>query len=262
MSKKKIDIAMSFNDLTPPQEICFVPKSISYYDQLVNLVKSIKINWDTSIYDYQIYVHHSRPLDESKRNYLELHDCKVIYNEYETQQYFNRFNIYNYETDGDYTLILDTDMLVLKTPTLNFDKEIYVKETPANPINLDTWKYLYKKCGLTFIPEDSYHYNGGCVLIKNSCKQKLFDIMHTPLYKEVLTLLEGGPGRSRHYSPQILLSLLVKNLDWGHLNSDVNVFSTKPYTLSEVSILHYLGVHGYTSQVQKLIQEVQSHKII
>lgn len=253
-NKKKIDIAMSFNDITPPQEICFVPKPISYYDQLVCLVKSINQNWDTSIYDYQIYIHHSRELEESKKEFLKSLGCEVIFNEYETQLYFNRFECYNYNTDGDYTFILDTDMLLLKTPILDFSKEVYVKETSAQPINMGTWGEYYSRCGLgNFQPTTPHHFNGGCVLIKNSKKKEIYNLLHTDLYQTVLRELEQGPGRSRHYSPQIILSLLLKNLDLGYFKPDVNVFSSRPFNLNEVSLLHYLGVHGYTSTVANLI---------
>lgn len=258
MGKKiKIDIAMSFNDITPPKEICFVPKPISYYQQLVYLIKSINQNWDTSIYDYQIYIHHSRELEINKKEFLKSLGCEIIYNEYETQTYFNRFNIYNYNTNGDYTFILDTDMILLKTPIFDFDKEVYVKETPANPISIDAWKYFYKRCGLTFDPSIPYHYNGGCVLIKNELKQKIYNLLHTDLYKKILNDLEVGPGRSRHYSPQIILSLLLKNLDLGYFKPDVNVFSTHSYNVDEVSLLHYLGSNGYTETVKNLLNEIK-----
>jgi hypothetical protein len=36
----------------------------SYFQQLVTLVKSIKLNWDKAKLDYEIYAHYSRTLSK------------------------------------------------------------------------------------------------------------------------------------------------------------------------------------------------------
>ena len=63
----KIDIAMNFNDLIPPigHSMAMWNKP-PYYEQLLSLIKSIKLNWDKQVYDYSIYVYYSRDLAREK----------------------------------------------------------------------------------------------------------------------------------------------------------------------------------------------------
>ena len=126
MSKRvKIDIVIGFNDVEPPPNICFVPGSKpTYYKQLLYLLHSINKNWNKDIYDYQTYAFHSRYLPEDKKQKIESLGCKVVYEPREMQPYINRAEIFNYETDGDYTLLLDSDMILLNTPKLDFEKEL------------------------------------------------------------------------------------------------------------------------------------------
>lgn len=255
MSKKTIDIAISFNDIIPPKEVGFVNKSISYYDQLVALIVSIKLNWDPSVYDYNIYVHYSKDLNPDKKDYLELLGCNLIFSDAKVPYISNRSNVFNFNTNGDYTLILDTDTLIIKTPEFEFDKEIYVKPTPANPIY--SWEPLYNRCNIPYNPNEPHHFNNGCILVKNEVKSKIYDLLLSELYQNLLSDLKKNliPGtRVSHYAGQIAISLIYKNFNLGYFNSSINVFSNKPYNLNYVSILHYLGVNGYTNHVRQIIQ--------
>ena len=57
----KIDIAIPFNDLVPPEGMGMVQgQKPPYYNQLLYLIKSIELNWDKKILDYSLYAHHSR----------------------------------------------------------------------------------------------------------------------------------------------------------------------------------------------------------
>ena len=52
---KKIDICISFNDVIPPKRVGFIlneGNKPSYYEQLLCLIKSIKLNWNKSLIDY------------------------------------------------------------------------------------------------------------------------------------------------------------------------------------------------------------------
>jgi hypothetical protein len=246
-----IDIEINFNDLTPPNKIGMVPKKKSYYDQLTCLVKSIKLNWDRNIHDYTIYVHHSRDLHEDKKNGLEELGCNIVFNPSELQEFFNRENILSHETHGDYTMILDTDMLVLNTPVLEFDHEVYAKPAGNNGVfKRHEWEDFYSRMDLelerNFIP----HFNGGCWFIKNECKKPFYD-----LYLQYLDVLRYLETRQRHFSMQYYYSAIVKKFDWGVLHKKINVYS---YETLDADILHYLGVRGYTDGVQRLINKVES----
>lgn len=246
-----IDIEINFNDLTPPKQVGMVSKPKSYYDQLLCLVKSIKLNWDKDIYDYSIYIHHSRELVDVKREELELLGCEVVFNPNETQEFFNRENILSHKTNGDYTLILDTDILLLNTPKLEFDHEIYAKPA-GNPgsVNRQIWEGIYKKLGLVMETNFVPHFNGGVWFIKNECKSLMYEY-----YMKHLETLKFFETNSRHFSVQYYYSLLVKMFDWGIIDSRINVYS---YETTDADILHYLGVNGFTRPVQNLINDIET----
>jgi hypothetical protein len=246
-----IDIEIGFNDLTPPEQIGMVPKANSYYDQLVCLIKSIKLNWNREVYDYSIYIHHSRHLAEDKQTELKQLGCDIVFNPSEVQEFFNRENILNHKTKGDYTLILDTDMLILNTPKLEFEHEIYAKPA-GNPGSLtrQTWNDIYKQVGLTMESNFVPHFNGGVWFIRNECKALMYEY-----YMKHLDILKFFETKTRHFSVQYYYSLLVKMFDWGIINNKINVYS---YESLDADILHYLGVRGYTKGVAKLIDEVNS----
>jgi hypothetical protein len=245
-----IDIEINFNDIVPPEKIGMVPKKKSYYDQLITLVKSIILNWNKEIHDYTIYVHHSRDLAEEKQKELESLGCIIVFNPSELQEYFNRENILSHKTNGDYTLILDTDMLVLNTPNLQSDHEIYAKPAGNNgTIKRIEWDGIYKQIGVTIEKNFIPHFNGGCWFIKNECKQPFYDY-----YLEYIDILRFFETRQRHFSMQYYYSLLVKKFDWGIIDSKINVYS---YETLNADILHYLGVRGYTKGVQNLISEIE-----
>ena len=154
----KINICIPFNDLKPPSNIgMVVGKKPSYYDQLVYLIKSIKKNWDSSLLDYSIHAFHSRELQPSKKNELESLGCEVIHDSDELIPYLCRENIFKHDMDGDYTLVLDTDMLVLKTPTFEYERDIYV----MCDIDEDGFIYVNIDGEIEKVETDVLLYSGG-----------------------------------------------------------------------------------------------------
>lgn len=264
MSNKHIDISISFNDVIPPDGICFVNKPISFYDQLLILIKSIILNWDKTKYDYTIYVHYSRFLSIERKDELEKIGCVLCFNSNEIQEYYNRENIYGFKTNGDYTLILDTDMIVINTPTLEFNYDMYMKPTDFNLLEEEEWGHLYELMNIKNIrtqPEDSiynyHHFNNGCIFINNKNKADIYNYMMSDSYlKHKLPIIVEY---SRHYSPQIAYSLLLKKLNSGILNPRLNVFSkniNNDEDLKDVDILHYLGINGYNDIIISLIKKI------
>jgi len=246
----KINICIPFNDLTPPGQIgMVVGKKPSYYNQLVYLIKSIKKNWDSNLLDYSIHVFHSRELKESKKNQLEALGCEVINDAEELIPYLCRENIFKHSMDGDYTLVLDTDMIVLKTPCLEYEKDIYVRKAGNQAVgNID------KLCGLMDPPpKGKLHFNAGCILIKNSIKHELYKRSY--LNREILDDLLK---QNRHLGMQVYISLLIQGFSWGFLDKGINVFSQELGSVDResVSILHYLGEQGYTEKIKKIIETI------
>ena len=246
----KINICIPFNDLKPPSNIgMVVGKKPSYYDQLVYLIKSIKKNWDSSLLDYSIHAFHSRELQPSKKNELESLGCEVIHDSDELIPYLCRENIFKHDMDGDYTLVLDTDMLVLKTPTFEYERDIYVRKAGNTEIG-----NISKLCdSMVPPPNGKLHFNAGCILAKNSVKNELYKRSYSNRQ-----ILDALLRKNRHLGMQIYISLLIQGLSWGFLDKGVNVFShdLRSVDTKSVSILHYLGQHGYNEKVKKIIQTI------
>lgn len=246
----KVNIAIAFNDVIPPKNIGMVPGGKpSYYNQLLCLVNSIKKSWDTSLIDYSIHVFHSRDLHSDKKSKLESLGCEVIHDKRETTEYLCRENVFDHELDGDYTLLLDTDMIVLKTPDLDFEKDIYVRTEPT-PHQIRGQDIEKVSSILGTKDKRNLHFNTGCVLIRNSMKSKFYE-----LFKENIKCLEFLNNNNRHMGIQSYLSLLIQCFDWGLFDKGVNVFSRELSSsdMSGVSILHYLGINGFTPTVDKII---------
>jgi len=257
----KIDIAIGFNDVDVPRGIGLSPQNKpSYYYQLLCLIKSIKLNWNKNLYDYKIYAFHSRDLSAKKKEELISYGCDVVYTPNEVQPFINKENIYNHKTDGDYTLVLDSDMIVLNTPKLEFAKDIYAKKAGnGNSIlSEDEWMELLPRMELEFDERGSYHFNGGCFLIRNSKKKEFYDN-----FLKYIDVLRGLEKQNRVMSVQIYYSMLINKLNWGFLDDGMNVFShpllkNKAYTADmKIDILHYLGTYGYNNEVKRLLSEVK-----
>ena len=174
-----IDIAISFNDVTPPKNIGMVLGSKpAYYEQLLFLLKSIKKNWDREIHDYKVRVYYSKNISREKIEKLQSLGCTMIYNPEEVQPLLCRENIFNdkYEGEGDYTLVLDTDMIVLNTPTLHDKKDIYIKPSPNQyVITNEQWKIVNEKMGVPHEDEGIQHFNCGLILVSNKIKKRFYD---------------------------------------------------------------------------------------
>lgn len=249
----KIDITVPFNDVVPPKQIGMVLENKPpYYDQVIHLVNSINTNWDTSKHEYKIHLFHSRPLDESKTSELESLGCNVVYDTSEIQPFLNRENIlkYDYEEDSNYTMILDTDMLVLNTPELILDKEIYARLSPNQGIIAEgQWDLAHGVLGLEGQRRDQRHFNCGCIIMKSNIRKKFYEetITNMPLLRQLEKV-------HRHFGIQIYNSLLFKKFDWDHLPSGMNVFPTEMNDPNHqpLEILHYLGSKGLGPEVKNL----------
>jgi len=253
---KKVDICIAFNDATPPDGIGMVARNKpSYYHQTVNLVKSIIVNWDKNKIDYDIYIFHSREVEEDKIKKLKNMNCFIIYDENETQPFLNKENIYKYKTDGDYTLVLDSDMIVLRTPKLCFEKDIYMMPEGVSPnLNENQWKILFEKMSAKYVESEPKHFNGGCIFINNLIKKDFYN-----LFEKYIDVLGGLEKENRHFSIQYYYSALLKCFDWGELSPRLNYFSRflKNNKDPDADIVHYLGIHGYNEIVKNIVMDIE-----
>lgn len=250
----KIDIHIPFNDIiVKGRSDGFVAKEIEYYDQLIFLLKSLKLNWNKNILNYNVYVHFSRELNKGKQQKIESLGGKLIYDKKEYGRFFNKINAYKHKTDGDFSLILDTDTIILDTPEFDFNKEIYMRSN-NNVFDEHNWLKWYKI--LKIDHSTPYHFNNGCVLIKNSCKEKLFKMY---LSGDVNLLMNDlmKNHKTKHFSGQITQSILIKRFNWGFLPKDINVYPMGKTNFDGIKLLHYLGSNGFTKEVDELLKKIK-----
>ena len=264
---KKIDICISFNDVIPPKRVGFIlneGNKPSYYEQLLCLIKSIKLNWNKSLIDYEIYVHYSRPLDSKKEDELKNMECNLVFDTEETHQgsLNNRGNVYKHTTTGDYTLVLDTDTIVLNTPKFDFDLDFdfLVKTEPAKmfrntPSGICNRDFLLEllvshKIILTedALPSKIKHFNNGLILVNNKVKSKYYDLHKNCLNlmlleKSKFTMYNLFNANNKHYVYQHYTSFLISMcFSYGFYDSKkLNVFSKFYKQDSDTEIVHYLG---------------------
>lgn len=260
----KIDIAISFNDIIPPDGIGMVMGSKPpYFEQLLYLISSIHKNWNKNILDYSIRIYHSRPIHKSKIVKLIKLGCTVVYNPNEVQPYLSRENIFidEYENSGDYTMVIDTDMLVLNTPEIENKKDIYVKASPnQNVINQNQWRLIDDHFGLKYHSNNVHHFNCGLFIMRNTVKKYFYQLYVDKSNLKILNYLETI---NRHLSIQIYYSSLIRLFDWGYLDKKMNVFSfflehMEYNSKMPIDILHYLGKNGCNNNVMEMIK---SYKI-
>lgn len=248
-----IDICIGFNESCPAGRAGFVKKEIGMWEQLDKLLDSIEKNWDRDKLDYRIYVFYSEPLLGNHYEILKRRCSDLIFDDTDLVWGKNKGHIFKYNFSGDYTLALDTDIIVLRTPNFEFNKDVYASPGSLMNMKLDRWRALYEHFGIEYIepsnnpinlnrlgkPFVSVGANDGCVLINNSIKKDFFNTLASQ-GKDVYKI-----ANQRHFNVQISFSIAFKRFGYGYFNSKINYFPMeKAVSLDiekEVEILHYLG---------------------
>ena len=223
-------------------------------ENFLRKILRLKKNWDSNVLDYSIHVFHSRALSDEKKNQLESLGCEVIHDPYEFIPYMCRESVFKYEMDGEYTLLLDTDMVVLKTPVFEYEKDVYARKAGSQSVTNITESDILSLEVTMGSPSNKYiHFNGGCVLIRNSIKNE-FHKRHVSNSDSLVSLLK----KNKHLGMQVYISLLIQGFSWDYLDKGVNVFTQeiKSKGLDEISILHYLGEAGFTADVSKILKSI------
>lgn len=268
----KIDIAISFNDLNPASGLGFTlrqGKKPSYFQQLVTLVKSIKLNWDKAKLDYEIYAHYSRTLSDEKKSYLEELGCNLVFNDEELLgPCINRMNVFTHKTDGDYTLILDTDIIVLETPTFSFEHDVTARSTLHIRWSERKWSPIYEIFDFKHqqqsmnCPWNGEHIinnlNNGVLLFKNSQKQKFYDLVFS---EKGLNALPVFRRYNKHMGFQFYFSFLItKFFDFGLFDETINVYTKDFAETPNAKLVHYLGrirtMGGFSKEIPQMFDDI------
>lgn len=265
-----IDICVAFNEYVAYNHRGCVLKPVSLFDQVCKLITSINGNWDRQKMDYRIYVFYSKPISTEHEAQLKWMCDGLIYDSGDMLHVtadMNRIHAFKYNMLGDYTLYLEADTIVLKTPNLKFDKEVY--GAPDNnklmDLDLDSWRYLYEKYTGSFQQPDhlpmhlnaegkpfvSNGINAGCILIKNSIKHDFYNCL-----KEQSELLYQRLNGKMHFYMQINCGIAMKRFDYGYFHKGINYFKTRrapKIDMDEVEILHYLGQTYNDPEVKSIV---------
>ena len=250
-----LDIMYSINEST--ESVAVVKKHIGYVSQTAKSIASILENYNDKNINKNIYVTHSKPLKESSVSKLQSLGAKIIFDEEQIGPY-NRQNVYKHNMGGDYTLVLDSDTIFLKNPTLFFEKDVYVSPSGSSMISESAWKKAYDMMGLKYRTQTENYFNlyiegkdiyshginNGCILIKNDIKKDVYDMM-----KDSQVEFEKSI-KIKNFAGQIFISLLMKKFNWGYLDNKINYYpipNFKSINIDDIEILHYRGTRYLNS---------------
>jgi len=265
-----LDIIVPFNDVTISKEgsaklgynqKTYDGKDLSVVDQMTLMAETLKQSYKDKI-NYKLYASHSSNISKKSRARL----VKAGYTILKGKEHYipgrtsNKIYAYNNITDGDYSLIVDSDLLFIKyddvftgkTLAAQLRKNIPLWEGDVPPIFGDKsdiiWKHLYSKANIP-LPEmeteydfaGSCHYNNGAILIKNSYKESFKKIILEcrDIIMEEFDELNKFP-KFRHFLAEIIMSLaLIKSGKCETLPSNFNVLTSEWSIGYDWNVVHY-----------------------
>jgi len=269
-----LDIIVPFNDVTISKEgsaklgynqKTYDGKDLSVVDQMTLMAETLKLSYKDKI-NYKLYASHSADISKKTRERL----IKSGYIILEGKEHYipgrtsNKIYAYNNVTDGDYSLIVDSDLLFIKYDDVFTGKTLAAQlrnnmplwEGDVPPIFEDkselVWKHLYAKANIP-LPEmgDGYdfagscHYNNGAILIKNSYKEsfKKTILECRDIVMKEFDELDKFP-KFRFFISEVIMSLaLIKSGKCDMLPSNFNVITPGlPTPCLPWSVVHYASL--------------------
>lgn len=268
-----LDIIVPFNDVTILKEgsaklgynqKTYNGEDLSLVDQMTLMAETLKQSYKDKI-NYKLYASHSSDISKKSKERL----VKAGYTILKGKEHYipgrtsNKIYAYNNITDGDYSLIVDSDLLFIKYDDVFTGKTLAAQlrnnmplwEGAVPPIFGDkseiVWRYLYAKANIP-PPKDPFsniagssHYNNGAILIKNSYKESFKKIIlecRDVVMKE-FDKLDEFP-KFRFFISEVIMSLaIIKSGKCDILPSDFNVITpglpTEPLSWS---VVHYASL--------------------
>lgn len=284
-----IDIICCFNDIPighnwdgqSGKKKLLRNQPISYVDQFLGLYYSIKKNWK---FDYTIYLCHSLPISDESHKKLKNLDVSIVNVQSPDPQnypYLIRSNSWKLKTKGSHKLYLDIDMLALKNPSFDLEKDFLVMpcnsnqyyqrgnpkskqkvldmcntilKPPAREWNVrenilnDLWagKLSYEQYITgNFLP----HFNGGSILMKNDLSSSFADNWWSNFISMIKTWNRG----SKELQPLLYcdgLTILKMSNNWSIFELGFNYFdgarfcvNPKLFDKNKISLYHYVHSH-------------------
>jgi hypothetical protein len=125
MTVPHIAILYNFNDKKHAAggSLFGIKREISYLEQFLISVDSIKLNWVNQNFTYSFYVIHSIQFDEAVKDRIEATGAKLIYVNHDKPTYLRTF-CFTENINCDYRLVLDNDILAMSSPNFDFTKDV------------------------------------------------------------------------------------------------------------------------------------------
>lgn len=274
MNEIVLDIIVPFNDVTISKEKSaklgynqktYNGEDLSVVDQMTLMAETIKLTYNKKI-RYNLYASHSATLSKTTKHRLMCAGYKIL----EGREHYipgrtsNKIYAYNNVTDGDYSLIIDSDLIFVKYNDIFTGKTLSAQlrnnmplwEGDVPPIFGDkselVWRYLYAKANIP-LPEmedgcdfaGSCHYNNGAILIKNSYKEsfKKTILECRDIVMKEFDVIDIFP-KFRFFIAEVIMSLAIaKSGECEMFPSDFNVITPglpdEPYSWS---VVHYASL--------------------
>jgi hypothetical protein len=246
-----------------------VVKKISLREQFISFYESIQTN--LKCVKYRISIVHSTEFSEEDKEVLGKLDIDFLKAEVKvpTDEWNCAIERYNVEpkTKGSHRLIAETDMLLLKDPEFEWERDFqmcydgkkvdkWIMEYICNKYNLKPlsnkidWKITdYHKA--YHINKVSYekicpHINNGLVLIKEEKSKYFYDTYLLPVFR-TLWLDKTIMNYDAHFAGQMTMGLLLLTLSdsWAPFKRGINIGKhIKEFGKENITLLHYCGING------------------
>lgn len=300
---KRLAIIVAFNDVSTFHggSRVGVKSEISYFDQFVMLVRSMRENWLEENFEYYVVAVHSVPFDQRKKAILDSLGVVLVQADYNIYKLKVRPAAYLIDLECDFRLILDVDTLAFKMPIFDFSKDVQATYG-GNKYNIKQWTEVCNFLGCV-LPKNTClkrkaggyrswgfrehylhqrgllsgrifpYFNNGAVLVKNSVAPTLGDTWNLFRLKYTEFIL-CNEGIDIDLEGQDVLGLAINNTtdNWGALPTGFNYILQEKFILGRrlliskhiknLSLIHYINTPSSCSWGQFILSYYYSTREI
>lgn len=283
MKRKKISIIIPFNDIDTFHggSRNGLKSRYSYFIQFLMLYESITNNWKRVSFNYDIIIIHSVPFNNIQQQIIDSIDieCRLVKGPDHPLKI--RPQAYIMDTDCDYRLILDVDMLALREPQFEFTTEIQAMYG-GNKYNKKQWEEICRYIGhpmpkqpILKLSNGSYgnwgflehfiyqttctrtrlfpYFNNGAILLKNSLSHNIGETWLR--YRELYTkFVYEKQSIDIDLDGQDVIGLAISSVtkNWAALPCGFNFIIQEKFILGKIltilrrkpSLIHYINAEN------------------
>ena len=265
-----LDVIVTFNDVDNFRDASigfnkktYRGKPLTLPEQIIVLCESFKKNYTGQ---FTFYALHSLDLQESVKQRMERHGIIVKHIEcsFLDGRINNRVTAYGDVGDGDYSLVLDADMILLKDIKIPTDANIYMMPEAFQLYSNDAWLMFHRdlkidtrdKRDMLHNPFHFYHmtsnsranivsraFNNGATLIRNDVKSQVVEVQEQARDYLIGTDVYKSNPHSAHFIEQTMMGIVWEKLQGEYLPKGFNYYIPNggKITYNDVSLFHYIG---------------------